>query len=388
MAEQGSVLKGKVSSVKAFGVFVECKKGMSVLVPGRFVHDDLDSLGKEDDEETKKKAIEHYLPPRSDVFVRIVETKADGKLAGSIRAVDQSSGSLLSSADDASSSRSAKRGFARAASTPETGSIHSATVKELKPFGLIVNLDSGHSGLVHSSQLSDYFHLGKDLTDDEKVEKISGVASQGDRVSVKVLESTTNDNGQVRTKCSIKLVSQSTGEDRDPTGRMQQSRNSSNAHTDDGAGSGAGAGAAAGTVTSSGVVHFAHELADVKQMGGGNYELVPEEEELAAINALPGSEIEPVAPTDPSRETAEPAPIEQKHRRSKRRRRGAEHSLNKKEKRMRKRRKRSRSSLRTGHRDRNASSDAEDEQEESNNEQSYGRGFQRRMRPRAERTGR
>lgn len=168
-----------------------------------------------------------------------------------------------------------------AAPVPAENTVYKASVEQVRPIGLIVRLHNGRSAFVHSTQLSDYLYMSKDVSDEVKAERISGVASVGDTVFVKVLNVSCSDNGKVSVKASMKLADQRTGEDRDPTGRTQQGREHNS--TDAEAGLAASRiNSMAGTVASNGVINFAHELADVKQMDGLHRELVTEEEERAA----------------------------------------------------------------------------------------------------------
>ncbi|GJP36891.1 hypothetical protein CLOM_g21354 [Closterium sp. NIES-68] len=85
-------------------------------------------------------------------------------------------------------------------------------------------------GLVHLSHVSDYEVAKRDDTDDAKVEALKGVAAEGEQVWVKVIslkDETGADvidttpglpgSANVRIGCSMKVVSQTDGADRDPS---------------------------------------------------------------------------------------------------------------------------------------------------------------------------
>ncbi|CAI5514846.1 unnamed protein product [Closterium sp. Naga37s-1] len=114
---------------------------------------------------------------------------------------------------------------------PALYSIHRATVHSIRPFGMFVRLD-GHRkhGLVHLSHVSDYEVAKRDDTDDAKVEALKGVAAEGEQVWVKVIslkDETGADvidttpglpgSANIRVGCSMKVVSQTDGADRDPS---------------------------------------------------------------------------------------------------------------------------------------------------------------------------
>ncbi|CAI5513021.1 unnamed protein product [Closterium sp. Naga37s-1] len=114
---------------------------------------------------------------------------------------------------------------------PALYSIHRATVHSIRPFGMFVRLE-GHRkhGLVHLSHVSDYEVAKRDDTDDAKVEALKGVAAEGEQVWVKVIslkDETGADvidttpglpgSANIRIGCSMKVVSQTDGADRDPS---------------------------------------------------------------------------------------------------------------------------------------------------------------------------
>jgi polyribonucleotide nucleotidyltransferase len=84
------------------------------------------------------------------------------------------------------------------ASEPEVGAIYTGKVVKVVDFGAFVNFFGAKDGLVHVSQISK-----------EKVAKPSDVLSEGQMVKVKLIGF--DDRG--KTKLSMKIVDQETGED-------------------------------------------------------------------------------------------------------------------------------------------------------------------------------
>ncbi|OYX34494.1 MAG: polyribonucleotide nucleotidyltransferase [Caulobacterales bacterium 32-69-10] len=84
------------------------------------------------------------------------------------------------------------------ASEPEVGAIYNGKVVKVVDFGAFVNFFGAKDGLVHISQISK-----------DKVAKVSDVLSEGQAVKVKLVGF--DDRG--KTKLSMKLVDQETGED-------------------------------------------------------------------------------------------------------------------------------------------------------------------------------
>jgi polyribonucleotide nucleotidyltransferase len=89
------------------------------------------------------------------------------------------------------------------ASDPEVGQIYDGTVVKVVEFGAFVNFFGAKDGLVHVSQISQ-----------ERVAKVSDVLKEGDKVKVKLLGF--DDRG--KTRLSMKVVDQETGEDLQPAG--------------------------------------------------------------------------------------------------------------------------------------------------------------------------
>ena len=84
------------------------------------------------------------------------------------------------------------------ASDPEIGHIYEGTVVKVMEFGAFVNFFGSRDGLVHISQLAA-----------NRVQKTSDVVKEGDKVKVKLLGF--DDRG--KTRLSMKVVDQETGED-------------------------------------------------------------------------------------------------------------------------------------------------------------------------------
>ncbi|HEY0292166.1 MAG TPA: S1 RNA-binding domain-containing protein, partial [Hansschlegelia sp.] len=84
------------------------------------------------------------------------------------------------------------------ASDPEVGTVYDGTVVKVVEFGAFVNFFGAKDGLVHVSQISS-----------ERVAKVSDVLKEGDKVKVKLMGF--DDRG--KTRLSMKVVDQATGED-------------------------------------------------------------------------------------------------------------------------------------------------------------------------------
>ncbi|CAL4865885.1 Polyribonucleotide nucleotidyltransferase [Asticcacaulis sp. MM231] len=124
-----------------------------------------------------------------------------------IREIVEKTGAKIDIADDGtikiSASEQSKIDAARdwvksIASEPEVGAIYKGKVVKVVDFGAFVNFFGAKDGLVHISQIKN-----------EKVGKTSDVLNEGDEVKVKFLGF--DDRG--KTKLSMKVVDQETGED-------------------------------------------------------------------------------------------------------------------------------------------------------------------------------
>ncbi|HEX5776985.1 MAG TPA: polyribonucleotide nucleotidyltransferase [Caulobacteraceae bacterium] len=107
-------------------------------------------------------------------------------------------GTIKIAASEQSKIDAAKEWIKSIASEPEVGQIYNGKVVKVVDFGAFVNFFGAKDGLVHISQISK-----------EKVGKVSDVLSEGQAVKVKLLGF--DDRG--KTKLSMKIVDQETGED-------------------------------------------------------------------------------------------------------------------------------------------------------------------------------
>jgi polyribonucleotide nucleotidyltransferase len=124
-----------------------------------------------------------------------------------IREITEKTGAKVDIADDGTikiaASEQSKIDAARdwiksIASEPEVGAIYNGKVVKVVDFGAFVNFFGAKDGLVHISQISK-----------EKVARVSDVLSEGQQVKVKLMGF--DDRG--KTKLSMKVVDQETGED-------------------------------------------------------------------------------------------------------------------------------------------------------------------------------
>ncbi len=110
----------------------------------------------------------------------------------------QDDGTVKVSASDGAKIKAAVDWIKSIASEPEVGTIYDGKVVKVVDFGAFVNFFGAKDGLVHISQISK-----------EKVGKVSDVLHEGQTVKVKLLGF--DDRG--KTKLSMKVVDQETGED-------------------------------------------------------------------------------------------------------------------------------------------------------------------------------
>jgi polyribonucleotide nucleotidyltransferase len=107
-------------------------------------------------------------------------------------------GTIKIAASEQSKIEAARDWIKSIASEPEVGQIYNGKVVKIVDFGAFVNFFGAKDGLVHISQISK-----------EKIGKVSDVLSEGQQVKVKLLGY--DDRG--KTKLSMKIVDQETGED-------------------------------------------------------------------------------------------------------------------------------------------------------------------------------
>ena len=110
----------------------------------------------------------------------------------------QDDGTIKIAASDQAKIDAARDWIKSIASEPEVGAIYKGKVVKIVDFGAFVNFFGAKDGLVHISQIAR-----------EKVGKVSDVLNEGDEVKVKFLG--LDDRG--KTKLSMKVVDQETGED-------------------------------------------------------------------------------------------------------------------------------------------------------------------------------
>jgi len=114
-------------------------------------------------------------------------------------------GTIKVAAVDEKASQSAIDWIRNIVAEPEIGVIYEGKVVKVVDFGAFVNFLGARDGLVHISELAP-----------RRVEKVTDVVNEGDRVKVKVLG--IDDRGKV--KLSIRAVNQETGEDLGDTRRQ------------------------------------------------------------------------------------------------------------------------------------------------------------------------
>src|SRR6059058_5349909 len=107
-------------------------------------------------------------------------------------------GTVKVASNDGEAMKAAIKWIKSIASDPEVGQIYEGTVVKVMEFGAFVNFFGAKDGLVHISQLAS-----------ARVQKTSDVVKEGDKVKVKLLGF--DDRG--KTRLSMKVVDQETGED-------------------------------------------------------------------------------------------------------------------------------------------------------------------------------
>ncbi|OSI42111.1 polyribonucleotide nucleotidyltransferase [Bradyrhizobium canariense] len=116
-------------------------------------------------------------------------------------------GTVKVASSDGEAMKAAIKWIKSIASDPEVGQIYDGTVVKVMEFGVFVNFFGSKDGLVHISQLAS-----------ARVQKTSDVVKEGDKVKVKLLGF--DDRG--KTRLSMKVVDQETGEDLEGKGESQQ----------------------------------------------------------------------------------------------------------------------------------------------------------------------
>src|SRR2546430_2686398 len=116
---------------------------------------------------------------------------------------DDDDGTVKVASNDGEAMKAAIKWIKSIASDPEIGQIYEGTVVKVMEFGAFVNFFGAKDGLVHISQLAS-----------ARVQKTSDVVKEGDKVKVKLLGF--DDRG--KTRLSMKVVDQATGEDLEAKG--------------------------------------------------------------------------------------------------------------------------------------------------------------------------
>jgi len=334
----GTILRGRVVSIRPFGVFVDLPTYQrQALIHSSQISEEV-HFGRDDDDDMKMKALEFFCPRGEEVYVKIIEIRdndnrrgsgsggrgRDLKIAGSMKAVDQNTGSDLDPENLLSTSSGGVGGgpgggrngrHQGSDAPPELYSIHEAIVQKVRPFGVFVEMKGYRKyGLVHISQISDHLTFSPNEGDNERIAAISEVVAPGETVFVKVVElGEPDERGNPKVGCSIKLVSQRDGTDLDPGQVKYKPRG------ERGSGGGGGGGhqpigaAAAGVAQHArGVVDWGHLKADVINFGGGDRQydiLAPPEndDEYAMAAGRREEEVENVRRQQPSGPSALPS---------------------------------------------------------------------------------
>ncbi|KAK3236942.1 hypothetical protein CYMTET_52949 [Cymbomonas tetramitiformis] len=270
-----------------FGIFVQLDGYRRDGLVHNTQVDDMLSFAREDPDDDKVKAMEWAAPSGKKVWVKVVEVRTDNadrlRIGCSMKVVNQEDGTdldpnneqSLPSAPGAGGGGGAPargpRGGPRSDEPPELNAVLRATVQQIKPFGIFVEMEGfGRWGMVHRMQVANFLEFNRDDPDEDKIAAMAGVVSQGERVYVKVVEVNTSDDGRLKIGCSMKVVDQNTGEDMDPNNTQCRPRG------DGGQGK---LGEDAGETTKTGVINWSHHAGDVKQMGDGNYDILDEDPE-------------------------------------------------------------------------------------------------------------
>ncbi|OEH75090.1 s1 RNA binding domain-containing protein [Cyclospora cayetanensis] len=184
----GTIIKGVVKNIRPFGAFIQT----SDYARECLLH--ISNINKH-----RVENVEDHLKMGQEVWVKVIREEPDGRVAVSMKEVNQDDGSEIA---NAFSSFNQHRGTGGGVRIPELHSIHHGTVKKIQPFGAFVALDGfDRDGLLHISAIS------KNMID-----KVEDVLSVGDKVWVKV---TKVDEGG-RYSLDMRDISQSDGTDKDP----------------------------------------------------------------------------------------------------------------------------------------------------------------------------
>ena len=156
--EVGSVLQGLCERCQPFGAFIKLSGnlGHGMIHTSRFRPEDTRRY------ETVEE-VERVVPPGTTLWVHVLEIKDQGKVALSLRGVDQRTGALMPEAAMAPGPGGggggggfggmAPRSAPSYGPPPEVNSQHRGFVKRVENYGCFVTLDGFADGMVHVSQL-------------------------------------------------------------------------------------------------------------------------------------------------------------------------------------------------------------------------------------------
>ncbi|KAF6261416.1 hypothetical protein COO60DRAFT_1636853 [Scenedesmus sp. NREL 46B-D3] len=288
----GSIHRGAVHTVKAFGVFVSIEGyRRHVLVHHSQVSDEV-LLTRGDEDELKVKALEYAAPPGQRVWVKILEVSPDQngpgfRVHGSMRVLDQDSGADLDPTGQAAAAAAAKGGGGGRQSDepPEVGSCLRGEVKRIEAYGVFVALQGFRKyGLVHASQVANYLEFSAEDGEAERKKALGEVVELGQEVwakvrgwqqqRAKVVEVGHDDRGP-KIGCSMKLVDQSDGTDLDPQNLRYRPRGEGG---QGGPGARAPVGASAGEVRG-GAVDWGYLATRPDAFGSSGYDLLKDDPE-------------------------------------------------------------------------------------------------------------
>jgi hypothetical protein len=314
------------------------------------------TLGRDDDEDTRVRALSYYAPPRAAVWVKIVSTEpgpdCQPRIGVSLAAVDQATGADLGLPMDGGGGGERGGGGGGggrgcggrgsggggggpphpAGPPPPLHAVLRGCVASIMPFGVFVSLEgaegSGYRALVPAAHVADHLDLpDRAAPDADKVAALAAVLSPGDPVFVKIQDVSPpadEDSGAggggpprpPRIAASMRAADQRSGADLDPAGATWRGRGGGGGGGPPGGGGGppsarppVGAGAG-GSIAGADAVAWGHLAADVADYGGTGraYDLVAAEADELVAEAVAGAGAllpPPPPPPPPRRRRAE-----------------------------------------------------------------------------------
>ena len=280
--EVTSIVRGVVSSVRPFGVFVRpAGKARDGLVHCTQVSDEL-TFAREDSDDAKVMAMEYFFPRGAEVWVKVLDVRVEGGTGGyadpndrseragagagaeggralrgggrppsapkvslSMKLVDQETGEDLDPGHAAchGGDRGGTFGdFGDRSGDPNPPALHSiarAVVRAVKPYGVFARPEGrARDVLVPSHQVSENLRFDKEDDDAARVAGVEGVVTRGDAVFVKIVEIKDDPRdaaGPPRVTASMKLCDQGSGADLDPDGARYRPAGDRGAEGDAGA---------------------------------------------------------------------------------------------------------------------------------------------------------